>query len=516
MVTGPKLRVQARSLLRALTRTLWESAGAPLAHRSAVGSRGRRSGPLAFHATGRPTDERLRNDFEALCAEWVATRSGELWDAIAALPRNHPESLRAQVLVELKRGRLESLRTCQRGLVHELLCAQDDPDPVIASLAPRAIASVDGDGVLTELLEEIESGDRRLAWLAGAALARMTRCWDLQLIASAWSRTRDPWLEGIVLGSQVMPRSSRQLRLEVLLLRGDFNALGRLRIMDLPLLHSAAMADRDPRLRETAKRALSAQSSTGGREFVCQLAMQGDVIAISASVAGGYLPRRPREAAYFLLLTGQEARFDEFDPKRALLREFYSTAGADTRRTIAEKVRTLSWRDMLPAVMQRDYLREPRAWSAADADLIVDTHFSERHWGRLWQLVFELTPLASSRVVVRLRKLGWKPDDETECAIFEALADLVAEAGGLKECAATGDCSAQVDLASLLRQPLAEASPAQHQAVRASRSDGAAHDASHAVALEYLDLAMGHMFRHAIMVEEPDRTSYGPFDITIE
>ncbi len=352
---------------------------------------------LQIAAAARQVIGHLRKDdaLDILCVHWARTRGEFLGEVIRQAGYLAHNPLDVRVLTALKLNQPDQIDTTSVEIVGPLLQASRDADGGIAASADYLLRHA----------------------LSGAALTEF---------CLRWSRTRDAFLEAILLESLLLPRQPPPLRLLCALKLGNLEIAQKCPPRNLDVLLTAC-SDADGTIRANARSALRNLHSSESREALCQRFLQdGTEEARMAAMDAGYQPAAREQHALFLFLTAQWNEYETLDFDRRLLRALYDTATLELRQRLARTVQSSGRIEYLSILTGQDDRQRAAGMEDSEAGLVVQMLAQAHNWERLWQLAQEF-PLARSVEILRLLlSNAWAPSAPEERALFQRLAGVAA------------------------------------------------------------------------------------------
>ena len=173
-----------------------------------------------------------------------------------------------------------------------------------------------------------------------------------------------------------------------------------------------ACEDADTTVAGQAQLALQQLKNVEAQETLCRLVIQHDhPLARETAVAAQYAPRDKVQRALFYFLTDQWDKYENLDFDQSLLKAVYEVADRDLLRRLAERARRAGraeWVDVVAGGRQGRRLGEMTdgEWEAVLAVLVKDGR-----WRSMWRLAQVAPPVWSVRLLRRLKRAGWAPEE---------------------------------------------------------------------------------------------------------
>lgn len=206
-----------------------------------------------------------------------------------------------------------------------------------------------------------------------------------------------------------------------------------------------AIAEGDDRTGRAARAALSTLRGPEAREEVCTAAVAGNLAALDAVVAGGFVPRDPVRHAVLLFLTGRHDEYAALDFDGSLLRAAHAAADAGLRVRLAAAARVTGRLEWVRAVAPgRRVALSNEEWQTSH-ELLVRAG----RWEQLWHLATEAPPVHAVAMLADLAKSGWRPAGDSERMGLAHLAALAAQCARRPLVRRLTDATAQVTVTSL-------------------------------------------------------------------
>ena len=328
-----------------------------------------------------------------LCKEWTKTRPKRLAQALQRGQYVVSSPIEVRVLVALKLGQRQIIKSEEASNFTLLLQACKDADVQIADEA-------------TALLGELQNQE------------------TIDTLCKEWVKTRSTHLTEALQRGRYVASSS----LEVAVL----TALKSERLDKIPeggavlfTLLLQASKDKDATIAAQAQLALQQLKHPEARETLCQLLIEQDEpIALKAAIASGYTPHKPSQRALFYFLTEQWDEYNALDFERTLLETAYRTEDEQLRSRITQKAQQagrLEFMDILIGGVQKQRLREmtDSEWKTA-----ISVLENGKHWQAMWELAQTAPAIWSVQLLQQLKRVRWLPKQDEEQVEFTKLAHL--------------------------------------------------------------------------------------------
>jgi WD40 repeat protein len=293
--------------------------------------------------------------------------------------------------------------------------------------AARRLARVDSWEAVCALAEALAKGrDDGVVAIARRALAALDSRHAIDAACYVWSYRRSPELDQLVAQNGWIASHPPYVRARTAL------RVGRPEVLENDELIVSALIgigdrDHEAELRARATAALTALDDQDAREQVCAAAIDhGTVAALEAAVAGGFAPRDPGRHAVLLFLTERWDAYRRLDFDGRLLRAVHDAAEPSVRRRLAAVARKSGMLDWVRAVSldrsdDRLATLSDEEWATSRSVLV-----SARRWADLWRLAVAAPPVWAAEFLRDLGSCGWRPQQPTERADFDALIRLAA------------------------------------------------------------------------------------------
>jgi HEAT repeat protein len=189
----------------------------------------------------------------------------------------------------------------------------------------------------------------------------------------------------------------------------------------VPYLVEALRID-DAEVRSIAAMALRLLKDAGAIDALCELAIT-DPTAMVANIVKerDFQPQSVSRRCVLFLLTGQLERYFDLDFEFQHLRAEYQAGDERLRQRIGDVVRRSGDSRLIGLFRASRQRKLASELTEREAAIVIEVHARNQQWAEIFALLFHI-PLSSTIAALDvLGKSGWRPQNEVEVALLDAL-----------------------------------------------------------------------------------------------
>ena len=271
--------------------------------------------------------------------------------------------------------------------------------------------------VVPHLVAALDSADADVRQIVRDALLKLEPGAQADALCATWASSRSTQAGEILRQNKLVASQPLELRTLTACWAGTVQVSTSNDVAQV----AALLKDRQPEIRTAAGTALRSLQRTSLQSALCELAIsQPDGQIAGLCKESGYVPTDDERACLYLFITRQLDAFFERDADFAHLYPAYEHADSTLKERIMEIVQTGD-------IRCRGFFGRRKPLSECKDDEIAITIRSARsylEWDTLWGLFKELPLRLSEEIPGWLRAAGWRPTDEDESVLFDAVCQL--------------------------------------------------------------------------------------------